>query len=644
MRPEIYSWNGTTSINDGSNYRTSIKRGQLALLSANAVSVPRANLFPFFSTAVLNTRVLVIGVDILPGNNLNTFRENLKGIFDITDPVHRNLIIKDKDDSDKQWYVSGRVVNFVEDNGSPLSFSISIFMDEPVWKLVTAATNTWNITASGQTNVVTNGGNQKVASSFAITPTSARTGGLSYRRWVPIYNKLNTPFTFVLDITNGGLDTATLTTTKMQADGDDFRVWMDGQEQNRWLSAMDTANTLCHSLISLAPKQEATLLSNLSGSGTTATVSLTQTNASKSFLQEMYKQDNFTFLIESEALTGTAANINFGTFQITSMKRAQKNTSIAAHTAPLTVRWIEHDIWILYGDSTLTAPDVDDTKKPIFDVSSTNTSLTFTNYFDSTTSRPGAWQGEVNASKTGTSYTFTANENEFTNPSTELGLAMRNPSATTPTAQEIAQLAWTFYHPAGVTDVTYSGSRYFSNSTFPAVCALQFLQPDAVWITANNTAAPDSPYTWQDFGPLSIDLGGTYNTIRFSLDGSLSTTADEAAMVQFDTLILTIDSSNLPTIGLAAEQAINFLDFTLTNNTTSEYLTCKTPCPTNDTLTIDCDNKSISLSNGERVGTLSFSTERFTWLDMNTGSNTFQFDETGTGNVTIVTTHRDRLM
>ena len=115
------------------------------------------------------------------------------------------------------------------------------------------------------------------------------------------------------------------------------------------------------------------------------------------------------------------------------------------------------------------------------------------------------------------------------------------------------------------------------------------------------------------------------------------------ALIQFDTVTAAIDSTRLPTVSIGAEQACNFFDFTLTNNTTGEYLKCQVPCGVNETLTIDCELKEAYLSDGQKVNVI-LSTDRTAWLDMTPGANTFQWDDSGTVAVTGHVYHRDRTL
>ena len=634
----LLTWNGT-SINNGSPFYSDFPPGSKVNIHGNVVSVPRSGNYPYVAGIVADPQTLMIRVRIAAGQDLDTNRELLKQYFNFEDGTRHNLVAENGA-SGTQWYVTGFVRDVRNEGANRNSFLVLFQIEYPYWKLVTATDTTWSVTATGQTQVIANAGNRKIGPKLTLTPTSAKTGGLSYRRWIPIYNNMDISYIAPLDITNGGLDTATLTTAKMQADGDDFRVWVDGIEVDRWLQDMDTATTKCWVNLNLGPRREGTTNTTIAASGAITTITLSKTKANLEFLYKMAAAVNKVVLIDSEAFTFTG--VNLVTYQLTGVTRAAKDTSMAVHTQPKTVRWIEHDIWILYGDSTLTAPDVDDDNKPIFALSSTNGAWAFTNFYDADTARTGMWKGEVLSSRTGLSYTYTAPDNTFADPSTSLGLALIG-SEDFQVQNETGTLGWSFEHPATITTVLFSGDKYFTSS-WPAIVGLQYLKTNTAWFTADNQVEPTVAYVWQSFGPTTANISSPYpSAIRFVIDGLLSSAIGEMALAQFDTVTATFNSSNLPTIAVGAEAAAYYFDATITNTTSGEYIKCAVPCLLNEIVTIDCENKEAYLSDGQRVSVI-LSTDRSEWLDLAVGNNTLQWDDTGTNAVTVHVQHRDRTL
>jgi hypothetical protein len=717
MKLSLLTWNGS-NINNGNPFYAIIPQGQLANLSVNAVLVNRAGDYPALTSVVKQPSILVIQVIIAAGSNINTNRELLKKYFFTDESIH-NLVAQDEADGNKQYYRSGIPVRLVESNGEPNVFFVSIQTEYPYWQLVTATSDSWPVTGTADTQAITNAGNLPVKPIFTITPTTTKTAGFAYRRYIPIYNNTDKSYTTPLEITGGGLNTSTLvadttvsnqinvggginaavttwaidtavggglpsgggmfymdseqctytsitggntingvvrgvngttaathldntvmTRSKVQADGHDLRVWLDGSEADRWISGINTATTKIWANIAFSPRKQGTTLASINAAATTITFTVTAANLA--FLSALKTVTNLTLLLENEAVVFNPDNIDLILYQITGVTRGQKETTAASHAAGTTVRHIEHDLWLLYGDSALSAPDTNDDFKPIFDLTSTNGAWVYSNYFDDGLTRPGGWKGEVQASRTKLSYCYTADENTFADPSTTLGLALRGAMDFT-IPNEAGTLAWSLTHPAGITDVLYSGKKY-RTASFPAIVGLQYLEATAsVWFTIQNEGQPSLALTWESFGPLTVDLGGTYDSIRFVIDGLLSSAIGEAALAQFNTVTVTFDSANLPTIAVGSEVAINFFDTKISNTTTSEYIKFKTPCPLNSPLVIDTEAKKAYLADGRLVPVI-VSSNRADWLNLASGSNTLQWDDVGTVAVTVTVAHRDRIL
>lgn len=642
MKLKLLTWN-SININDGTSYNAYIPPPQLANQSNNPVLVNRANDYPFLSVAQRNASFITINVVIAPNANINTYRELLKRYF-FSDLNRHNLVAQDENDSNRQLYRTGIPVSMTQESNAPNSFFINIQTEYPYWKLVIANVDSWDITATGDSNVVNNIGNLNIPPIFTITPTTTKTTGLKYRRFVSIYNVMDKSFVEPLDITNGGLDVQTLIdANKMQADGDDFLVWKNGSFSDRWLYEMDSDSdpALCWNNYSLLPRHEGITSAVFDSDDTT--LSFTETRANKSFLQYLKMVNNSILMIESELMTFSSSDVSTFEYTISNILREQKNTTAVSHVASSVVRHIEHDLYILYGDSDLTTPDIDDNYKPIFDLSSTNLAWTYSNYYDNTANRSGMFKPEVLQTKTGLSYTFTDSDpTQEINPSNVLGLAEIGAQSTYQPLAETATLDWLFSHPAGLTNVAYDANIYNTGS-WPAVVGLQYLKPNTTWITAQNEAAPSTTSVWEAITSRNVSLGGTYETIRFVIDGTLNNVANEQAMVAFRNVVNTYDSDNIPVISVGDEQAINYFDFKITNNTTGEYIKVKTPCPLNSALTIDCEKRKAYLADGGIVN-VTFSSDRENWLDLVPDTNNLQYDDVGTVAVHINIEHRDRTL
>src|SRR5690348_16458229 len=101
MELSLLTWN-EISINNSSPFRAWIPPGGMANFRTNPISVPRANDFPQLSRTMLPTHTFTIHIDV-PGSNIATQRETLKGYFNPRDQTRHNLVAKDTNDSDRQW-------------------------------------------------------------------------------------------------------------------------------------------------------------------------------------------------------------------------------------------------------------------------------------------------------------------------------------------------------------------------------------------------------------------------------------------------------------------------------------------------------------------------------------------------------------
>lgn len=645
MRLDVLSWN-SNQLNKGTSsyFDAYIPPDQMVNLTNNPVIINRANDYPFLSAAQRQGNTLRIGVRIKPGVNVAQYRETLKGYF-FSDLKKHNLVAQDLADSSRQYYRSGIPIRMVQEGANVFnSFYIDIATEYPYWQLVTTSVDSWDITASGDSDTITNIGNLPVAPIITLTPTTTKTKGLKYERYVTLYNNMDRSFVAPLEITGGGLDVQSLINAgKLQASGNDLRVWQDGAFVDRWTNGVDSDSdpALVWVNESLSPRAEGITSAIFDSDDTT--MSFGQTQANLAFLRTLLARANKSILVESEIVGYSDSDIDFLTYTIENISREQKGTTAVSHVSGSIVRHLEHDLNILYGDSDLGAPDTNDDNKPIFSLASLNSAWTWSNYFDSRSARPGAWKGEVLSTKTGLSYTFTDSDPETSaNPSTKLGLAEIGTQSNQNPLNETATLSWLFSHPCGNTNVQYSGEIY-RVSSWPAVVGLQYLEPNTAWFTAQNEVQPSTTSTWESIAPRNVSLGGTYETIRFAMDGSLSSNAGEQAMVQFSGVIVSFDSDNLPFVSVGSEQSINFFDFKLTNNATGEYIKVSCPCPINTALTVDCEQKIAYLADGTRVNVI-FSSLREAWLDLQPGNNPLVYTDDGTVAVHVNITHRDRVL
>lgn len=677
MQLVLYSWNGHL-INDTTNFNAYIPVGQRPKLKSNPTFVTRANAFAFLSGSVLPGHDITITV--MCRGDLNVGRDTIDSWFNVADQTPRQLIAQDPTNSNKQWYVTA-----IPQNVSISKIGIidvTLALSDPIWRPVVSSTDTWNVTASGQTHVVPSVlGTLNAKPVITLTPTSSRTGQFAYKVWCPIHNQTNEVFQFYpYDVTQGGLNTSALVTGgKMQSSGNDFIVQVDGAIIDRWLDAMNTTSTKCWINLSLSSKQQATLGTTISNVGGVSTIQLVVQDTSYNFLFNIQNANNKVVLIDSEAFTFT--DVDLVNYQLTGCVRAQKGTTAATHTASATeaVNWIEHDVWVLYGNSTYPGPQVNTTKQPLIDLhNSTNSSWVWSQFRDAQYSRPGEWRPTTPTTLGGQSGTFTANQNTNANPATEMGCALRDFQTQNVWKAETATIQWAFTSPAGITNVSVSGSKMSTGTYWPTLAGLQYGQFIVVtqtfqqeqtiggkkhpgrarWATVTTTTTvntlvtlwnegvPATPNVWSTFSHAGVALPSSQHQIQVILSGSIPADTSGAAYIQFDTVTCTLDTTGTPSGTYNAEQSTYYINCQILNQTTGDSIFLAYPIglsPSN--VVIDCEQKLVTASDGANaIQGFSTSSVRPSWLDFlpGTNANTLQFIDVGTGNVTIGLSWKDK--
>lgn len=660
MQLSIVSFNGITTINNGTNFKAFFPKGAVEQEVPGApVFVPRSHFPPAYIMNNRSERYLPIYVQCL--GTYHQDYDTLRKIFDTyADDGTKTLIVQDTANGNKQWQLTiGSVVSFVTD-GSMVTVTLSV--PDGVWQSVVQTSDVWNITTTGQTHDIATLGTRPVEPIFDIKPTGGKAGGATYKRTIIVYNKMAAALPkYPVELTGGGLNTSTLVSGgKMQADADDLRIFVDGIETNRWFGTgvhgVNTTGTYVWSVIDLSPKIEVTIEA-VTTTATSLTLQNTTTNKNNIKLLPVPGMA----LIDSELITWTAKNIN--NLTISGLSRSAKGTTATSHTAGTTMRWIEHLIEMSYGDVDATAPVTDDTYKPIFSLNSTNTSVTYTSasFLSLDGRRAGEWKkGTIKTlakptiipPKTeyfGTAYTSTNARTipDAVDPYAVLGMSILSFQLGTKWKDEAGELSYQLYHPCGITDLTWNGFKWRTSASWPTKVFMQKSTDGKTFTSINTTlATPGSLSTWTAFTGSPTSLSGTYYYLKWYFAGGIAAGSLNESAVYIDTMVLTLASGNVPSVSLGAEQSSTYqIAAKLTNNTSGEFILINWLMKVNQTLRVDCQNHYVSLvdDNSPALAALTLSTVRADWLNLTPGTTvTLRFDDATTGDVTITTKFYDR--
>jgi hypothetical protein len=445
-------------------------------------------------------------------------------------------------------------------------------------------------------------------------------------------------------------DNVEIKVSKMQADGGDIRVYVDGVEVDHWLAAsgsyvINGATTQIWTNLNLAPKINLTLGTAIAASGAITTITFADTAANRAALALL--PDYKMLIIGDEVFTYTTRNLE--QLKVTGVTRAAKGSAEAAHAAGDSVRFVEHEIWLMFGDIDATARVTDDTRKPILNlVTSTNTSWVYAEFADEARLRSGIWYGTAVVTLNYDTRIYGGNQGVDANPFAEMGMRVKS---TTNGANLIpsvyGMLTWTLYQPVGVTNISHSGEGYRTTAVWPPVVfevSDKTTDRSRLWTPIRTFTSPGSASSWTAWGTHSDALGATYRQLRYRMEGP-SGAGGEAAFEAGD-VTLTLASARAPVITPQTEMTNTYHVLgRLTNNQTGDYIDIDYVMVVNQTLEIDTYDKVVTYTgDGSRQpNAIKFSSKRDEWLPLEAGvANQLQFDDTNTGNVTITTLYRDR--
>lgn len=600
------------AINDGTNYIAHFIDDPLpyGLPPVSATNLPRPGRWPLVAGVQRGELIRQMAIYIRAGTPAQ-----LASWLDYEDETPKVLAVTDPDGSDtRYWYAICRSLREVPYRaGKKYIATFQIHGDPRLRKA--AVGEIWTTVRGGDINTLNNGGPDRAFPHvIRIQPTKAKTGGYAYRKWIKVkWPVSDSASQHPTDICDDSFNTFALVGgAKMQADGDDLRVWVDGAEVDRWLDGINGLTTKVWVNLDWQPKQTATLDTAIAGAG-----AVTDIVVNESILDF---PDSGFLEIGSEIFTYTSKSNALKTFS--GCTRAQRGSSAAAHSAGDAVEWIQHDIWILYGNSSATAPDTDDTKKPIFNLStSTNGSWDY-DEFGSADPRTGQW-AFISYSNGTTKYT--ANQGANADPYSEMGIY----------DNYNADGMWYIRHPCLISNVNFqNGEKYSANLGGIWDAGIVSWDDGGTGFTTEDTIAePATVSTWGSWSDSEAIANKKHVGFYLRCVDNL------VAVRRLEVADVTLTIANTPTITLGSEVSNYDLDCILTNNDTGQAIrVTRAFMSLNDQIQIDTYNFQVyDYANDEPAySALSLvGGPRRDWFYLAPGDNDIQFDEDGAGEVTI---------
>lgn len=630
--------------------------GNLQLAAENKF-VKRAGALPVFSGKDFTPTTYILDVECL-GDYMKTF-ETLNKTFNVMDETPHQLVVKDTSDSDKNYFAYATPKNTIGGNDGAMA-RVTLSLDDPVWQSSTLNSQTFAITGTTNSTDVTVAGNVESYPIFSITPATLTSSDYPYSVYLQVLPQANRAWNNrAMDIcgaTDTTFDTAALiAASKMLANGNDLRVFRDGIEIDRWLSGINTTDTRVWVVDDYPAARELTLKTALTaGAETKIRINSTIANIAtmKKFPNEgriiidtsLGSTDTEEFVYTSKLISGTNLYFAIDT-------RAARSTTAFAHAAGSNVRFLPYDYTIVYGYPSATAPDVDNTQKPIISLASTNQLWTYTNFWEDTAQAACIWRPHVNSvtnpALTQSGYYTSTNDVADVDPAVVAGLRAESYLGYGAWRPDTVDMEWTAYFSDGIASFAANGEQSQSAAAWP-VARFQVSANDETYTTIKTIAAQVSTdygtWTTWTFASTDVTIPAGMRYIRLWQKGTVAGSTDNYAKVGMDGA--TVGLTSYPHVMIRPETGNTHLNFTITNATTDEAFTIIMPTQPASVLTIDTNPDFPTVKYQGRIvnGTIILDGIRAKWMTFQPGSNTINFDNNiNANNLDITIKWRDRM-
>ncbi len=449
------------------------------------------------------------------------------------------------------------------------------------------------------------------------------------------------------------LDNAVISVSSILADGRDVLVYKNGAMTDYWFgtgaNAMNQTATKIWVVADMPEKQTMTLSTAISAVGTPTEIVVVLNTANKATMLAI--KTSGRLIIDSEEFTYTARTYTATKIALTVGTRAVRNTTAASHAVNATITILAYDFNIVFNYTLATAPDIDNTNKPIIDLTSTNSSFVYTNFRDIRGKRAGSWEGGIlteSSARYSTNRTYTGiNDGGDTDPAAIAGMAIFAYQQAGIWKAETASLYWAGRFTDTVSTISMSGEKYQEHLMNQRVAALQGSTDGIAWATITSEAVQvTTDYsTWSNWSYASSDITVPANTnyLRFYFSATVSQLAGNEA--KYGATAITVAMTNVPSVTMRSQQT-NYNFSGIISNALGETMTILYPLQINSTIYIDTDpDFPTAKVNGKIVnGAIKTSTIRPDWLQAIGPTETFTFTANYYGNFTVVIKWRSRAL
>lgn len=625
----LMSWDGH-NINDGTNYESILDASVYGLPSINPKLALRQGAWPLIAGVERPGKIINFEIYIR-GSSVGTLQTQLSQWFDPDDETPKKLLAQDYPGlGGNIRYIYG-ICQALEEVpfSAGLRFVVTIQVHGDVfWRANTGSQTVWNITATGQTKNVLVYKEMDVYPVLTIEPTSAKSASWPYKRFVSVkWRGSGAASNYPVDIVNASLDTQIASTNFALASGDDLRVWVDGFEVNRYFYNINTANTMVWVNLDWAADVPMTLAANIGTGDTELFVNEPINNLPASGLLYVGYGEIITYSSKSNSER-----------KLSGLQRGLNGTVASTATAGQNVEWLQHDIWILYGNASAGAGPAPVDNQPIITLgTSSNTQWDYDfPWHDAYPDRSAMW---TKAALTGNPDIYGGNHGAAADPAAEMGIHID---------EQFDGAIVYLTNPCIITNANFqNGEKYAESyaSYWPFAQIRSGLSVGIPTVNEYDVPAPTANSTWQSWSQnQALDTGSKSVGLYFSVAGMAYLTPLHSYLEASD-VTLTLDSNYSPYTLVHPELNNYSLDCTITNQTTGEAIKLILSMAPNEELVLDTDNKTVVYlldeSNQFKALTVVDGPRR-DWLPLIPGTNVLRFDDVGTNGVTVTIDHVER--
>ena len=607
-------------INDGDSYRATLLNAGTPQV-ADPAFVTMVNADPVYAGSFAAAeRNLAVLIEILDTSDAVDLAQDLKVI--LKRGTCGSLVVTYARDG-QDYQLDATVVSLMPDGHYLNRYVCILQAGASAWRRVSAETVTWAADSTHLTKTITVSGMDETRLIAALTPTTAPAAGWAYQSLYQLVNAKGIgygrrPWCITLDTA------ALVTAGKLETDGSDLRVTVNGGDAKRWLADANTDHTHVWFNLDLAPGYSLTLLTPIAATGDVGEITFKKNSNNLAALRKLPNEGILVHGTEWIQYAGKSLAL----YKLGVVARGACATTLQAHSAGNVFQYIQNVIYILTGNATAADPSTLDTAydddKPLFDLSaSDNTQWVYTAstlfYDPNHPERPGSWSRTLRrAGNESDTYTF---QQMAESGSPALGALMACWQRRGAWQSETATIAWGIACAGGIAEISVTGSKYRNSARWPTLAGLQKWIKSS-WVRVWNETSPVNVSTWTAWTHNAQALTGNPVKVRLVQSGTIRALANAEAYFEGLTATVEFVSANLPAGTMQAEAGNSYLEIHLKSNTTEDEITLTYPMLVAKTLTVDGEDYTITYEGVNAHGALELDDpSRDAWIRLVPGEN-----------------------